>query len=258
MEIAKTRQELVEFWNQRAEHYPRFHDEDGYESLMLSVAKEEGVEFKGKRVLDLGCGSGMYTIRLAREGAQVTGLDISDRMLAINQADAKAQGIDHIKYVNSDWLEYEPAEPFEVVFCSMCPAMKEDKAKVKLLGTPTEALVYIGFVEYFAPKPHEDLLEHYKLERKLFRSGPDMADWLEARGERYNRHPRRGYWTVRHSRQEGPEWCRTILGDHGEPNPDPEVIDKALAPFWSEVEQAYIITTPYWVEMIIWRPDPKR
>jgi hypothetical protein len=84
-----------------------------------------------------------------------------------------------------------------------------------------------------------------------------MADWLESRGERYNRHPRRGYWTVKHTKEGGPFWCRTMLGDFGVADPDPKAIDEALAPFWSEKEQAFVLTTPYWVELIIWRPNPK-
>jgi ubiquinone/menaquinone biosynthesis C-methylase UbiE len=35
----------------------------------------------GKHVLDVGCGDGLLSVRLAREGAQVTGLDSDPRML---------------------------------------------------------------------------------------------------------------------------------------------------------------------------------
>ena len=222
--------------------------------MMLELAKSEGVDFKGKRVLDVGCGSGMFTLRLAREAERVTGIDLSDRMLEISAADGQALGIKNVQYARSGWLEYEPVEPFEIVFCSMCPAAKEDEAKEKLLKTPTEALIYIGFVEYTEPKPLAALIERYNLTRRLFRSGPDMAEWLEARGEKFSRHPKRGVWTVAHAREAGRAWCRTMLGDFGVGDPDPAAIDEALAPFWDEAAQAYVLSTPYWVEMIIWRP----
>jgi ubiquinone biosynthesis O-methyltransferase len=37
---------------------------------------------RSERVLDVGCGDGMLSVRLAREGADVTGLDSDPRMLA--------------------------------------------------------------------------------------------------------------------------------------------------------------------------------
>lgn len=38
---------------------------------------------KGVRVLDAGCGSGLYCIRLAKMGAKVSGIDISEKMIEI-------------------------------------------------------------------------------------------------------------------------------------------------------------------------------
>jgi SAM-dependent methyltransferase len=43
-------------------------------------------ELRGRRVLDLGCGSGLFTRRLARAGARVVGLDQSETMLALARA----------------------------------------------------------------------------------------------------------------------------------------------------------------------------
>src|SRR5437660_845136 len=44
----------------------------------------------GRRVLDLGCGTGRHTLALARAGARVTALDQSPEMMAI--ARRKLQG----------------------------------------------------------------------------------------------------------------------------------------------------------------------
>lgn len=47
----------------------------------------------GTRVLDVGCGVGRWSCRLARRGASVTGVDLSPTMIAQAQARAAAQGV---------------------------------------------------------------------------------------------------------------------------------------------------------------------
>ena len=47
----------------------------------------------GKRVLDLGCGSGEVSLVAARLGAQVTGLDLVEEMVATARREAAAAGL---------------------------------------------------------------------------------------------------------------------------------------------------------------------
>jgi ubiquinone/menaquinone biosynthesis C-methylase UbiE len=47
---------------------------------------------KGKRVLDLGCGTGRHTIILKKRGAKVWGIDLTPKMLEIAKAEVK--GVD--------------------------------------------------------------------------------------------------------------------------------------------------------------------
>ena len=55
------------FWDRKARTFPRFSEgEDNYEAGILRRVREHGVDFRDATVLDVGCGSGMYTIRLAR------------------------------------------------------------------------------------------------------------------------------------------------------------------------------------------------
>ena len=46
---------------------------------------------KHHRVLDVGCGTGNFSLKLAGYGCEVTGIDLSEEMLA--QARHKAEGI---------------------------------------------------------------------------------------------------------------------------------------------------------------------
>ncbi len=47
----------------------------------------------GMKVLDLGCGTGNFSIKLAEKGCQVLGVDISQEMLAIAREKAEAKGL---------------------------------------------------------------------------------------------------------------------------------------------------------------------
>jgi 2-polyprenyl-3-methyl-5-hydroxy-6-metoxy-1,4-benzoquinol methylase len=64
---------------------------------------------KGKdklKVLDLGCGPGLYSEIFAQNGHVVTGIDISDNSIAYAQKSASDQGLD-IEYINASYLELE-------------------------------------------------------------------------------------------------------------------------------------------------------
>jgi 2-polyprenyl-3-methyl-5-hydroxy-6-metoxy-1,4-benzoquinol methylase len=52
-------------------------------------------DFKGKRILDVGCGDGVNSILLAKLGAQVTGIDISPGAIAVARKKAQVNGIEN-------------------------------------------------------------------------------------------------------------------------------------------------------------------
>jgi len=64
----------------------------------------------GERILDLGCGDGQLTLRLAASGAQVTGADLSPEMAAA----ARARGVD-AQVANAEALPFKDAV-FDAVF----------------------------------------------------------------------------------------------------------------------------------------------
>jgi ubiquinone/menaquinone biosynthesis C-methylase UbiE len=70
---------------------------------------------KGKRVLDVGCGDGALTRFLAREGATVTGIDISTETLARARAAEKVSGADYAEG-RGETLPYPDASIDGVVY----------------------------------------------------------------------------------------------------------------------------------------------
>ena len=74
-------------------------------------------DVSGRDVLELGCGAAQWSIRLARRGARVTGLDNSARQLEHARAAAAAAGIDVVLvHANAEVVPLSDAA-FDVVFC---------------------------------------------------------------------------------------------------------------------------------------------
>ncbi len=73
----------------------------------------------GASVLDLGCGPGLYTIRWAAVGADVTGVDFSARSIAHARQAAEQDGL-QVRYVEADYLEWQADRTFDLVTMIMC------------------------------------------------------------------------------------------------------------------------------------------
>ncbi len=58
---------------------------------------------RGSRFLDLGCGPGLYTLRLARRGLDVTGMDFSPNSLEYARLQARQENL-NINYILQDYL----------------------------------------------------------------------------------------------------------------------------------------------------------
>lgn len=52
------------------------------------------MDFQGQKVLDVGCGSGALSCRLAKMGARVTAIDITEAAVALARRNARAQGLE--------------------------------------------------------------------------------------------------------------------------------------------------------------------
>jgi 2-polyprenyl-3-methyl-5-hydroxy-6-metoxy-1,4-benzoquinol methylase len=74
-------------------------------------------DLRGKCVLDVGCGSGEWTLMLARAGATVYAIDIAPEMVAVTQRRAKLSGVDDrviARTMSAMRLEF-PDAYFEIV-----------------------------------------------------------------------------------------------------------------------------------------------
>ena len=74
------------------------------------------VDFSGKKVLDIGCGTGRITKRLAQLSESVVGIDVSAGMLV--EAEKRLEGLTNVKLLHTDGsaTDFEAGE-YDVVIC---------------------------------------------------------------------------------------------------------------------------------------------
>lgn len=77
--------------------------------LQLAVVKA------GEKVLDTGCGTGYFTLVLARAGAEVTGIDLSEAMVARARDNARREGL-KAEFITGDAVQLPfPPASFDLV-----------------------------------------------------------------------------------------------------------------------------------------------
>ena len=84
----KNNEELAQFYNKVYVKGEKKHFTIKRESASLSEIKEvlKQVSWKGKKVLDVGCGTGLFAFNAAKKGAIVLGIDFSTEAIQIAQS----------------------------------------------------------------------------------------------------------------------------------------------------------------------------
>jgi ubiquinone/menaquinone biosynthesis C-methylase UbiE len=95
-------------------------------------------ELAGRRVLDVGSGSGRYAIECARRGAEVVGVDFAPAMVEMARQAAAAAGVsERCRFVAGDFLQWRAPEAFDVGlaigFFDYTPAPEEMLRRIRSL-----------------------------------------------------------------------------------------------------------------------------
>jgi 2-polyprenyl-6-hydroxyphenyl methylase/3-demethylubiquinone-9 3-methyltransferase len=74
---------------------------------------------QGCVVLDVGCGGGILSDSMARQGAQVTGIDLSSKALKVAQLHALEAGTPNVQYreISAEEMAAQQPATFDVVTC---------------------------------------------------------------------------------------------------------------------------------------------
>jgi 2-polyprenyl-3-methyl-5-hydroxy-6-metoxy-1,4-benzoquinol methylase len=87
---------------------------------ITTLTQEVEIDWRGLRVLDIGCAYGAFTIELAKLGARAVGIELSEKWL--NLAKINAQNEVEVPFIQCDAASYRacqklfPYGPFDVIF----------------------------------------------------------------------------------------------------------------------------------------------
>jgi SAM-dependent methyltransferase len=153
------------------------------ESVDLSSRKKEFIERSVKWILshfgidrhtaiaDFGCGPGLYTTPFAEHGADVTGIDFSERSIRYAKETARRKALD-IDYECWDYLEFETKKRFDLItmiMCDYCALSPIQRRKMltrfkSLLKADGEVLLDVYSLNAFDQKEQVSTYEHRQLD----------------------------------------------------------------------------------------------
>jgi len=154
------------------------------------------VPLAGKNVVDIGCGGGILSDAMARQGAQVLGIDLAVKSLKVAQLHALEAGTQDVQYreISAEDLATEQAGQFDVVTCMEMLEHVPDPASVveacaklvkpggwvffsTLNRNPKSFLFAVVGAEYVL-----NLLPKGTHEYARMIKPSELADWLRAQG----------------------------------------------------------------------------
>ena len=80
----------------------------------FKIKKDKPNYLKGLKILDIGCGGGLISEPMSRLGAEVTGIDASEKNIKIAKMHSKKNGL-NIKYINTSPENFKDFENYDVI-----------------------------------------------------------------------------------------------------------------------------------------------
>ncbi|MDO5301560.1 MAG: class I SAM-dependent methyltransferase [Tissierellia bacterium] len=133
----------AKIWNDRAKFFASMAIPKMDQDPFLKYFQEKVPEMAGAKVLDVGCGAGTYALALAGHVREVTGTDISEKMIAAARKKARELEAENVHFSVDNWDSADVAalgweKNFQVVMAHMTPAVSDHHTLEKMLSCATE------------------------------------------------------------------------------------------------------------------------
>jgi len=172
-------------WDQKAKNYSRYNENEGsFENQIFDALSSLDINFKGKTLLDIGCGTGVYTLHLAKRCLHVVGIDSSQEMLKVLKEDANKLKLTNIETLHTNWDGFTCKEKFDYAFCTMSPAVRNDNDLEKMTDCG-KTKIYLGW----AGKRDTVIIEElFKAHNSIYyppNGAQKVKDWLNKQNKFY-------------------------------------------------------------------------
>ncbi|WP_270941059.1 class I SAM-dependent methyltransferase [Romboutsia lituseburensis] len=163
-----TKDKNIEIWNKSSKSYD---EAVGYERIDEVISNLERLGYINEEsiVLDIGCGTGAYTIPLSGICKKVYALDYSDGMLNVLQNKINNQEIENIEILNKDWNNINlvcenMSKKYDFVISSLNPGCYNFESLLKMNEASKSYCCYIStngkYKNEIIKKADEEIVGH--------------------------------------------------------------------------------------------------
>ena len=156
-------------WDKIATEYGKWLENDDYPDVLLNEMRISSND----TVLDIGCGEGTITRKIAKKAKSVTGIDKSELMLEELNRKTANEGLSNVKTIQKDIndLTYGSIGDYDIVLASRClNGIYNIKDTLITLNEIANKYVYITV---FGSSTHKYKKEKAKIAGKPFKAGTD-------------------------------------------------------------------------------------
>ena len=156
-----------EYWDNAASTYNQNKDEIKERRLkkIISAFQNSDLLFANMKVLEIGCGTGLLAMELAKHGANITALDFSKGMLARFKKEITPDLEKNIEILYEDWHEIDIKakgwkKKFDLVIAFMSPGVATPDSFFKMMSCSKKGCAMQGWA---AKRSHPILSDLWKL-----------------------------------------------------------------------------------------------
>lgn len=173
-------------WDKKTQTFPRFDlNNNEFQDSVVKILEENKYINKNYSILDIGCGTGIFTITLAKKVKEALGIDLSNKMLKILNEDAYTNNIKNISTLVNSLDEFETKEKYDLVFASRTPALEKEKDYIKMTSLSKKFIAYLGFAGYKESNIQREITKKYPFKFKEFNEIKDIKAWLGKSSKEY-------------------------------------------------------------------------
>lgn len=104
--------DLISYYRDRAGEYDKLYEKSERQADLATISTKLQGLFAGQNIMEIACGTGYWTERIAKTAASVFATDINDTMLAI----AQARQLNNVSFRNADLFHLHSLKKYEGIF----------------------------------------------------------------------------------------------------------------------------------------------